>query len=327
MAEILSTISYYYNDVNLIARPAAINSRSEVPKELNKIIVAPMESVVGRDFAKKANKLGLTICLHRFCSPKEETKLYNCLLNKNNVFCSIGLNDWERVRELQDNNVKNWLIDVANGYIGDICKTIDRLITIVNPSKIMVGNVMDKAGIRMYKGYGTFSNGNFYIRVGIAGGAACSTSDNTGYNRGQITEIIECAEEAKLHNIKIIADGGIKNGNYASKAFGAGADYVMMGSYFSQAREAFTHRIGDGTYWGGASDKQQKRTYGKVKRHSEGKVIKINNKLQSLEKLTEDLWGGLTSAVSYSGHKSLTGFIGNGIFEVKQNSLPPKNRE
>jgi hypothetical protein len=46
-----------------------------------------------------------------------------------------------------------------------------------------------------------------------------------------------------------------------------------------------------------------------------------------LEKLTEDLWGGLTSAVSYSGHKSLTGFIGNGIFEVKQNSLPPKNRE
>jgi len=42
-----------------------------------------------------------------------------------------------------------------------------------------------------------------------------------------------------------------------------------------------------------------------------------------LDQLVEDLWGGLSSAVSYSGYSTLTDFIGNGIFEVKENSLPP----
>ena len=45
--------------------------------------------------------------------------------------------------------------------------------------------------------------------------------------------------------------------------------------------------------------------------------------VKSLNELVDDLWGGLASAVSYSGYKTLTGFISNGIFEIKENSLPP----
>jgi IMP dehydrogenase/GMP reductase len=157
--------------------------------------------------------------------------------------------------------------------------------------------------------------------------SACSTSDATGINRGQITELIECSEYArKFNNFYIIADGGIKNGNYASKAFGAGADVIMMGGYFSKATESETNIIGDGTYWGGASHKQQER-FGGIRRHSEGKVLKIEGELKPLKVLVDDLWGGISSAISYSGYSSLENFIGNGIFEIKENSLPPGDRK
>jgi hypothetical protein len=38
----------------------------------------------------------------------------------------------------------------------------------------------------------------------------------------------------------------------------------------------------------------------------------------------DELWGGISSAVSYGGYDTLTNFIGNGVFEIKQNSLPPR---
>jgi GMP reductase len=172
------------------------------------------------------------------------------------------------------------------------------------------------------------------VRVGIAGGSPCATNDSTGYNRGPITEIMEIDESNpwdpitdKLYpNRKpfIIADGGIKNSGYAAKAFGVGADYVMMGGYFAKAFEAETHLRGDGTYWGGASHKQQILSTGKAYRHSEGKEVPILDELSPLETLVDELWGGISSAVSYGGYDTLTNFIGNGVFEIKQNSLPPR---
>jgi hypothetical protein len=70
--------------------------------------------------------------------------------------------------------------------------------------------------------------------------------------------------------------------------------------------------------------KQQILSTGKTYRHSEGKEVAILDELSPLEKLVEELWGGISSAVSYSGYKTLKDFIGNGVFELKQNSLPPK---
>ncbi len=99
----------------------------------------------------------------------------------------------------------------------------------------------------------------------------------------------------------------------------------MMGGFFSKAKEAETHIIKDGTYWGGASKKQQE-LFGGVKRHSEGKVYKIEDDIVPLEELVNELWGGISSCVSYSGYKTLESFIGNGVFEIKENSLPPKSR-
>jgi GMP reductase len=322
MAVFKKTKSIYYNDVNLIAQPAEIGSRKDVPLELNRIIVSPMAAVVGQTFAKEATKLGLTVCQHKFCDIDNAVINYSVVPNKENLFVSIGLNDWDRAKELASEGADNWLIDCANGYLPQIRDVINNLFNKHKVNRLMVGNVMTADGINLYSYFSKYIP-EVLIRVGIAGGSACATSDATGYNRGQITEIIECSDQADIDNLKVIADGGIKNGNYAAKAFGAGADYVMMGGYFARAKEAYTWETDDGTYWGGASTKQQ-QLYGGVRRHSEGKVYEVDrNSVKSLQELVDDLWGGLSSAVSYSGYKSLTDFVGNGIFEVKENSLPP----
>jgi IMP dehydrogenase/GMP reductase len=326
MATILKTKSIYYNDCNLIAQPSHVDlkSRTDIPRELFRIIVSPMDAIVGKTFAVEAANLGLTVCLHRFCTPKDQLEIFKSIADKSRIYVSIGINDWDRVKMFKD-HTSNWLIDCANGYLRGLTHSICELISNAKVDKLMVGNIHTKEGIRLF---GEFDSRDMKtsIRVGLAGGAACSTSDATGVNRGQITEIMECTSEADLYNnLYVIADGGIKNGNYAAKAFGAGAHYVMMGSYFSKAIEAETNVIGDGTYWGGASYKQQTR-YGGIRRHSEGKVITSDEPKKPLKDLVDELWGGLSSTISYSGYNLLTDFIGNGVFEIKENSLPPKLR-
>ena len=325
MAEILKSKSIYYNDVNLVAQPCKVKSRKDIPVELNRIIVSPMEAIVGKTFALKANELGLTVCLHRFCSIEEQVELYNSLPNKANVFVSIGLNDWDRVKALKDCGADKWLIDMANGYMHkEITECTEKLEQIAPVYDLMLGNVHSAFGFELLSKIKLNSKHDKYIRVGIAGGSPCATNDSTGYNRGPITEIMEIEEYTYDSGPFVIADGGIKNAGYAAKAFGAGADYVMMGGYFARAFEAETHLRGDGNYWGGASHKQQILSTGKVYRHSEGKEVAIVDELRPLEVLVDELWGGLSSAVSYSGYKTLGDFVGNGVFEVKQNSLPPK---
>ena len=326
MAQILKSKSIYYNDVNLVAQPCKVKSRKDIPVELSRIIVSPMEAIVGKTFALKANELGLTVCLHRFCSIEEQVELYNSLPNKANVFVSIGLNDWDRVQALKDAGADKWLIDMANGYMHkEIDECVNKLSEVASIYDLMLGNVHTAFGFELLSRIKINWKHDKYIRVGIAGGSPCATNDSTGYNRGPITEIMEI-EECSHNDPKplIIADGGIKNSGYAAKAFGAGADYVMMGGYFVRALEAETHVIGDGYYWGGASHKQQINQTGNIYRHSEGKEVPILDILKPLKVLVDELWGGIASAVSYSGYESLTDFIGNGVFEIKQNSLPPR---
>jgi hypothetical protein len=259
----------------------------------------------------------------------------NSLPHKENVFVSIGLNDWDRVEALAEIGATSWLIDMANGYMAkEISECVSKLSDRALIQNLMMGNVHSEYGFYDLSNIAIEKSFTKYIRVGIAGGSPCATNDSTGYNRGPITEIMEIDElnpwdstsDAIFLKNKpyIIADGGIKNAGYAAKAFGAGADYVMMGGYFAKSFEAETHVRGDGYYWGGASHKQQILSTGKAYRHSEGKEIPILDELSPLQSLVDELWGGLASAVSYGGYETLSKFIGNGVFEIKQNSLPPR---
>lgn len=321
--------SFYYNDVNLLAaKPTVVQSRSEVYIDRSKIIVSPMASVVGKTFAQVASNEGLTICLHRFCSIEHQLDIYNSIQNKTNIFVSVGLNDLDRINLLNKSGVQNWLLDIANGTVPQIRDFLNTLKHVANVSRLMLGNVHHENTFQWLKDTvnDTIKPKECLIRVGIAGGSACATSDMTGVNRGQITEIDSCSYLVN-NRTKLIADGGISKPSFAAKAFGAGATHIMLGGYFSKSDIAETNLIGDGTYWGGASTKQQELfNPNGIKKPSEGKVLSIK-KIYPFHELLNNLIGGLQSAISYCGYSSLEDFIGCGVFEEKVNSLPPKNRQ
>ena len=118
--------------------------------------------------------------------------------------------------------------------------------------------------------------------------------------------------------IIVAADGSIKGGAEAAKAFGIGADVVILGGYFANAEEAQNVIDGEYKFWGSASDYNQEK-FGSKRRHAEGRVLEVDkNNIKPLKYLIDELWGGISSAVSYSGHLSLTDYISNGIFELKK---------
>jgi GMP reductase len=219
--------------------------------------------------------------------------------------------------------VENIIIDVANGYMSEVTEFTSQIFHKSGKQikKIMLGNIHSSSILPDYQTLSDYFGIPIYFRCGIASGSVCNTKGMTGYNRGQITEIQECVNwiEENNSNLILVADGGIANPACASKAFGAGAEYIMMGGYFAHAKEA-QHVIDElYKFWGGASEFQQILSKGVAERHSEGKEKDINpDHLESLDKLVSDLWGGISSAVSYSGYPTLEKFIGNGVFEIKQ---------
>lgn len=328
---LLNSKSIYYDDVNLIAQPTDVKSRKEIPQELERIVVSPMQSIIGQIFANKALDLGLTVCLHRFDSTiQDRLKLINdVFMNMKNpnssikrLWVSVGLKDLENIDAIIHQGVENIIIDVANGYMSEVIEFACQMYFKSNKQikKLMLGNIHSSSILPDYQILADYLKIPIYFRCGIASGSVCNTKGMTGYNRGQITEIEECANWIEENNSSLIlvADGGVANPACAAKAFGAGAEYVMMGGYFAHAKEA-QHVIDElYKFWGGASEFQQILSKGVAERHSEGKEKDINpDHLESLDKLVSDLWGGVSSAVSYSGYQTLTKFIGNGIFEIK----------
>ena len=338
MATILKTKSLYFSDVNLISHGnGKVNSRTEVPKELNRVFVSPMSAIIGETFVKTAAPLGIRVCLQRFCEPQEQARLFNLFLDSGgnivDVFVCIGINNGineieqliQKCKELPP----NLLIDCAFADIPKLKNYIDELNKKFTYKRLMIGNCHSAQGLQslLHKIWRNRQT-EYYIRINVGGGGPCSTSDFCGINRGQITELIECSdflEQQDINNVFLLSDGGCYKPANLVKAIGAGAFGSILGSYFVKSNEAETHVIGDGTYWGGASGKQQILHTGKQYRHSEGKVVSITE-TKPLKELVDDLWGGLSSAISYLGYKTVTEFQGNGVFEIKANSLPPKNR-
>ncbi|MFB6131042.1 MAG: IMP dehydrogenase [Salinigranum sp.] len=97
---------------------------------------------------------------------------------------------------------------------------------------VVVGNVGTREAAEELVG---FADG---IKVGIGPGSICTTRVVTGAGMPQITAIAEVADVAARNDVPVIADGGIRYSGDAIKAVAAGADAVMLGSYFAGTEEA-----------------------------------------------------------------------------------------
>ena len=132
---------------------------------------------------------------------------------------------------------------ISKSYRGlifsELCQSI--------PIPVIVGNcVSHSACLELMR------TGVSGVLVGVGPGAACTTREVLGVGVPQITATMDCAtardeylrESGKY--VPIITDGGFRKGGDICKTFAAGADAVMLGSVFAQAKEA----PGLGYHWG-----------------------------------------------------------------------------
>jgi IMP dehydrogenase len=127
--------------------------------------------------------------------------------------------------------------------------------------KVGAGNVVDKNGFLFLA-----EAGADFIKVGIGGGSICITREQKGLGRGQATALLEVCEARDEYfektgvYIPICSDGGIVYDYHMTLALAMGADFVMLGRYFSRFDESPTRKVNiNGTYmkeyWGEGSNR------------------------------------------------------------------------
>ena len=149
------------------------------------------------------------------------------------------------------------------------------------------------------------------VKVGIGSGSVCTTRLQTGVGMPQLSAILECSDAAHGCGGHIISDGGITCPGDASKAFGGGADFVMLGSMLAGHKESGGELITEDDkqykiFYGMSSDTAMNKHYGGVSnyRSSEGKTVKIEYKGEVSETIN-DLLGGIRSTCTYVNSKNL----------------------
>ncbi len=193
-------------------------------------------------------------------------------------------------------------IDVANGYQEIFADYVARVREEFPTKTIIAGNVVTADMTQEL-----ILRGADIVKVGIGPGSVCTTRVQTGVGYPQLTAIIECADAAHGLGAHIIGDGGCTCPGDVAKAFGAGADFVMLGGMLAGHDEGGgTVEDGKITFYGMSSDTAMDKHSGGVAsyRSSEGRTVTVPHK-GTVENTVLDLLGGLRSSCTYVGAPSL----------------------
>jgi GMP reductase len=281
---------------------------------------------------------------HKFYTAEEIANFFTKNGDDKRYFVTIGLRNQdeeiEKLKALKDFDF-SVLIDVPNAYIPAV-EDLVKLVRKTCPERIIaVGNVC--TGERTQE---LIKAGANIIKTGVGPSAVCKTRFTAGNGRPQLSTILDCANAAHQVGGYIIADGGFKYTADFNKAFVAGADFCMSGSFFAGCDEAagevieklyrtdeYDYNINEDTnevfplkpkyelkkfkeYYGMSSFRAQKENYGKITDSgtSEGVESKLIPYTGSIEKTIKDIQGSLRSCGSYIGSTNIKNFPRQGSF-------------
>ena len=162
------------------------------------------------------------------------------------VGAGINTRDYaERVPALVEAGVDVLCIDSSEGFSEWQKLTIEWIRERYGDKvKVGAGNVVDGDGFRFLAECGAD-----FIKIGIGGGSICITRETKGIGRGQATATIEVAKARDEYfketgvYIPICSDGGIVHDYHMTLALAMGADFVMLGRYFSRFDESPTNKV------------------------------------------------------------------------------------
>ena len=315
---------------NVLIRPkrSTISSRSEVDLERNfnfisknkneninwkgiPIIAANMDTIGTFEVYDKLKEHKIITALHKHYTLEDYLdKNKSDRLDSDYFMVSTGIsdNDYVKLKSILSNITCKWIcIDVANGYMHKLVEFCRKVRDSYPDKLIVAGNVVTREMVEEL----ILNGGVNVVKCGIGPGSACTTRLKTGVGMPQLSAIIECADAAHGAGGHIISDGGITCPGDMAKAFGAGADFVMVGGQFSGHDENPGDLIEENgekykLFYGMSSKHAMEKHYGKMNnyRSSEGRCIKVKYK-GPINVTVEDYLGGLRSACSYINAKNI----------------------
>ena len=321
--KILEEIKLDYSDVLIRPKRSVLESRKDV--DLNRtfkfkngnvwtgvpIAAANMDTTGTINMGKALSHHNMLTCLSKHGHHAEdwETLTHE---EERNMALSFGIKD----RDLLINDAfakefaYHWdffCLDVANGYsqkFVDFVKEVKELW----PEKILIaGNVVTAEMTEAL-----ILAGADIIKIGIGPGSVCTTRKIAGVGYPQLSAVIECADAAHGLDGFIMADGGCNSSGDVSKAFGAGADFVMLGGLLAGHEECLGEVVTDDSgashkvFYGMSSTTAMDKHSGGVAtyRASEGKTVKVPYR-GPVENTLQEILGGVRSACTYTGARNI----------------------
>ena len=319
-----SDIKLGFKDVMLRPKRSTLSSRSEV--SLNRkfkfrnsqhtwegvpVMAANMDTVGTFEMAEALAGHQLFTAIHKHYTPAQWKTFMqekgNNLTEHIAVSTGTSAADAEKLDIiLNENNLRFICIDVANGYSEKFVDFVKATRNKYSDKVIIAGNVVTGEMVEEL-----LLCGADIVKVGIGPGSVCTTRVKTGVGYPQLSAIIECADAAHGLGGHIISDGGCKVPGDVVKAFGGGADFVMLGGMLAGHEESGGELVEkDGQqfklFYGMSSETAMNKYAGGVAdyRASEGKTTQIPYR-GPVNDTVQDILGGLRSACTYVGAKEL----------------------
>ncbi|WP_028116962.1 GMP reductase [Ferrimonas senticii] len=320
-----SDIKLGFKDVLFRPKRSTLKSRSEVDIRRTfkfhhaktewtgvPVIAANMDTVGTFEMAEEFLKHEMLVAIHKHYSVEQWQQWLATQPEAiyNHIMVSTGTSEYEFDKLCTLLNAEPRLrficIDVANGYQQAFVEFVAKVRATFPQHVIMAGNVVTGEMVEEL-----ILNGADIVKVGIGPGSVCTTRVKTGVGYPQLSAVIECADAAHGMGGQIVSDGGCSCAGDVSKAFGGGADFVMIGGMFAGHDESGGERVEiDGKtmvkFYGMSSDTAMNKHNGGVAKYraSEGKTVLLPYR-GPVEETILDVLGGVRSTCTYVGAAKL----------------------
>ena len=321
--KIETDIKLDFSDVLFRPKRSSLSSRSEVllTREIifkNRvkwtgvpIIASNMDTVGTFEMYKVLHHHKIITCFHKHYTLTNLLQFANEVdLDRNYYMISTGITNSDEEKLDQIIELLNPLfvcIDVANGYMKAFVDFVRKIREKYPQLVIVCGNVVSREMVEEL----IMNCGADIVKVGIGSGSVCITRLQTGVGMPQLSAVIESSDSAHGLNGFIVSDGGCTTPADIAKAFGGGADFVMLGGMLAGHDESGGETVVDPNneqtyklFYGMSSSTAMEQYNGGVASHrsAEGKTVKIPYR-GPVESTILDILGGIRSTCTYIGAK------------------------
>ncbi|DAZ93578.1 TPA: hypothetical protein N0F65_009926 [Lagenidium giganteum] len=324
MPRIENDIKLDFKDVLIRPKRSTLKSRSQVDvsREFRfrnskqtwsgvPVIAANMDTVGTFEMAVELAKFQFITCVHKHYTVEEWSAFaakHPDVLPTVAVSAGSGDADIERITTILNNHkeIRFICLDVANGYSEFFVQAVRTVRERFADRTIIAGNVVTGEMVEEL-----LLSGADIIKVGIGPGSVCTTRKQTGVGYPQLSAVLECADAAHGLNGHVISDGGCTCSGDVAKAFGAGADFVMLGGMLAGHDESGGEVIEENgkmfkRFYGMSSAEAMKKHAGGVAeyRSSEGKSVTVPFR-GPVAATAKEILGGVRSTCTYVGASKL----------------------